>query len=268
MKKTSYPALITAAAALVIFAAGSVHAHNLWLNPGHHYPEAGDTVEIGIGWGHHYTKDRTHQEVKDSTVHEISAIDPDGKKIELKKKSAAAYELETKKPGAYLVTARIAPVMFTTTPDGRKRGSREDVDRPIKCSAYNILAKTVITAGGGGKNIEGQTGHQLEIIPLKNPADLKKGGTFPVRVMSGDQPLSGIELKAKYAGFDQDASGSGHGHDHSAAAEAVTNDKGEAEIPIEKPGHWIIMFSHSTPYPDAETCDQYMYNCAFTLEVK
>ncbi|MFP4453749.1 MAG: DUF4198 domain-containing protein [Desulfobacterales bacterium] len=269
MKKTCYPALISAAAALMILAAGSAHAHNLWLNPQNHYPEAGDTVEIGIGWGHHYTEDRTHQEVKDSTVHEISTIDPDGEKVELGKKSGAAYELETDKPGVYLVTARTSPVMFTTTPEGRKRGSRKDVDRPIKCTAYNILAKTVITAGGKDKNLEGKTGQELEIIPLKNPAELDKGDAFPVRVVFEDQPLSGAKLEAKYAGFEEKGqSGDGHGHDHGAAAEAETDDRGRAEIRLEKKGYWIIMVSHQAPYQDDDTCDQYMYNSAFTFEVK
>lgn len=267
MKRICYQVFISAAALLVIFAAGSAHAHNLWLNPQNHFPEAGDTVEIGIGWGHHYTEDRTHQEVKDGMVQEISAIGPDGKKVNLEKKSAASYELETSRPGAYLVTARTSPVMFTTTPEGRKRGSREDVDKPIKCTAYNILAKTVITADSKGKNLEDKTGQKLEIIPLKNPADLKKDDTFPVRVLFDNEPISGIELKANYAGFNDEDS-SGHGHSHEAAAEAATDDRGEAEIKLEKKGHWIIMLSHQTPYQEDETCDQYMYNCAFTFEVK
>lgn len=265
MKRICYLVFISAAALLVIFAAGSVHAHNLWLNPQNHSPEAGDTVEIGIGWGHHYTEDRTHKEVKDSTVHEISAITPDGKKIDLAKKSAASYELETSKPGAYLVTARIAPVMFTTTPEGRKRGSRKDVEKPVKCTAYSILAKTVITAGGDDKNLESQTGQKLEIIPLKNPADLKKADAFPVRVLFDNKPISGIALKANYAGFKiKDASGREHG----AAAEAITDDSGEAEIRLEKEGHWIILLSHQIPYRGGDACDQSLYKSAFTFEVK
>lgn len=267
MKRISFPALISIAAAFAVFAAGSAHAHNLWLNPQEYSPEAGDTVEIGIGWGHHYTEDRTHQEVKDSTVQEISAIGPDGKTIDLAKKSASSYELETSKPGAYLLTARTSPVMFTTTPEGRKRGSREDVDKPIKCTAYNILAKTVIKAGGDDKNLEGQTGQKLEIIPLKNPADLEKADAFPVRVLFDNKPISGIELKANYAGFEEkDASGHGHGHD--AAAEATTDDDGEAEIRLEKQGHWIILLSHQTPYRDGDACDQSLHKSAFTFGVK
>jgi uncharacterized GH25 family protein len=269
MKRISFPVLIGIAAALAVFAAGSAHAHNLWLNPQDYSPEAGDTVEIGIGWGHHYTEDRTHQEVKDSTVHEISAITPDGKKIDLAKKSAAAYELVTSKPGAYLVTARIAPVMFTTTPEGRKRGSRKDVEKPVKCTAYSILAKTVITAGGDDKNLESQTGQKLEIIPLKNPAELEKAHTFPVRVLFDNKPISGVVLKANYAGFEEkDASAHGHGHGHGAAAEAITDDSGEAEISFEKEGHWIILLSHQTPYRGGDACDQFLYKSAFTLEVK
>ena len=44
--------IILLAAVLLFFLLGRAGAHNLWLNPDTHYPEVGQTVDIGIGWGH------------------------------------------------------------------------------------------------------------------------------------------------------------------------------------------------------------------------
>jgi uncharacterized GH25 family protein len=50
--------------------------------------------------------------------------------------------------------------------------------------------------------------------------------------------------------------------------ETTTDENGEATLTIETIGHWIILLSHRTPYPDTETCDEYMFNAAFTFELK
>ncbi|NTW37378.1 MAG: DUF4198 domain-containing protein, partial [Syntrophobacteraceae bacterium] len=48
--------LVSLFCALVVVLAGShAFAHNLWLNPSNHFPKPGETVDIGIGWGHQYT---------------------------------------------------------------------------------------------------------------------------------------------------------------------------------------------------------------------
>ncbi|MFO8085039.1 MAG: DUF4198 domain-containing protein [Desulfobacterales bacterium] len=267
MKKRNLVWILGALA--LLFIANPAAAHNLWLNPGNHYPEAGETVDIGIGWGHQYPADRTDQEVKEDTVKQITAFDPDGEIVELERKSASLYQLKVQKPGVYLVTAGIKTGVFTTTPEGRKWANKKEVEHPLKCTSYNIIAKTLIVVGGNDKNLSGTAGQPLEVILLENPSKLKKGDRLPVRVLFEGKPMSGIELKAKYAGFD-DSSNDGHGHggDKKYPAETVTDEQGDAFIELKEEGSWMISLSHRTPYPDAETCDEYMYNSAFTFEIK
>jgi uncharacterized GH25 family protein len=50
--------------------------------------------------------------------------------------------------------------------------------------------------------------------------------------------------------------------------ETVTDDTGLATVQLAKAGYWMILLSHKPPYPDKETCDEYMYNQAFTFQVR
>jgi uncharacterized GH25 family protein len=261
--------LLLLCAFMLLFASNTAFAHNLWLNPSNHYPEAGETVDIVIGWGHKFVDSRTDQEVKEETVKDISAIDPDGEMVELERISPSLFQLKTDKPGVYQVIAGTKPGVFTTTPEGRKWANKKEVQHPLKCTAYNIMAKTSVIAGKDDRNLSTPTNQPLEVILLKDPSDLKKGESLPIKVLFEGNSLGGIEIKAKYAGFDQDDSGHGHGlGEKHYPVETTTDDQGEATIMPETSGYWMIILSHRPPYPDPETCDEYMYNGAFTFEIK
>lgn len=253
----------------------SVQAHNLWLNPGNYYPQVGTTVDIGIGWGHRYPANRVDQEMKEGRLEEIRAVNPDGRMVDLAKVSAVLYRLNIKKAGVYLVTAKIKPGVFTKTPEGRKWADKKSVANPIKCTNYHIEAKTVIIAGGGGENISRATGQSLELIPLTDLNHLNNGDKLAVKVLFEGKPLSGIAIQATYAGFQDGGKAEpaaqksgGHGAARYFPVETSTDDQGRAEIPLDRSGYWLVKFSHRPPYPDTEICDEYMYNMAFTYEVR
>jgi uncharacterized GH25 family protein len=270
LKKKEYLMLLFGMLAW-LFISPNAFAHNLWLNPSDHYPKVGETVEIVIGWGHKYVESKIDQEVKEETVRDISALDPDGEIVELERKSPSLFQLKINKPGVYHVTAGINPGIFTTTPEGRKWANKKEVQHPLKCTAYNIIAKTLIIAGNDVGNLSAQTNLPLEVILLKDPSNLKKGDSLPIKVLFEGNPLAGIPLNAKYAGFDKDPSEDGHGHEHTEnnyPVETTTDENGEATIMLETSGHWLILLSHRTPYPDKKTCDEYMFNAAFTFELK
>jgi uncharacterized GH25 family protein len=258
-------------------------AHNLWLNPGDYFPQVGTTVDIGIGWGHKYPADRIDQEVKEDRVQEISAVDPDGLKTGLIKVSPALYKLSVDKAGAYLVTAKIKSGSFTMTAEGRKWGDKKSVADPIKCVNYHIETKTVILAGKSDSNFSFAAGQPLEVIPLTHLNNLKNGDQFDVKVLFEGKPLPNATVRATYAGFampDIAPHGSSEKGDKKAnqkgdkkakmhyPVETVTDDQGQATVQVDKAGYWMILLSHKPPYPDKETCDEYMYNQAFTFQVR
>ncbi|NLI82403.1 MAG: DUF4198 domain-containing protein [Deltaproteobacteria bacterium] len=275
------------AAIALMLTAPVVHAHNLWLNPADHFPQVGQTVDIGIGWGHKYRENRVDQEVTEDRVEEISAVDPEGVTVALERVSGSLFRLKIQKAGVYHVAARIKPGVFTTTPEGRKWADKKGVENPIKCTAFHICAKTLIIAGGGDRNLSGAVNQPLEVIPLENPAKLKKGDAFRVKVLYDGKPLPNFPVKAVYAGYEEPPplpsredtpAGNPEGKMSSDAAhkgamtrypvEATTDDNGETSLKLDRNGHWMINLSHRLPYPDPQTCDEKMVNAAFTFQVK
>jgi uncharacterized GH25 family protein len=250
-------------------------AHNLWLNPGDYFPEVGTSVDIGIGWGHKYPADRVDQEVKADRVEEIGAVDPDGLPVALTKVSPALYKLPVDKAGAYLVTAKIKSGSFTMTAEGRKWGDRKSVADPIKCVNYHIEAKTVILAGGSDRSLSHPVGQPLEVIPLTHLGNLKNGDKLEVKVLFQGRPLAEAAVRASYAGFETpdmaphaSSKESGKKAKKHYPVETATDDTGRATVQLNKAGYWIILLSHKPPYPDKDICDEYMYNQAFTFQVR
>jgi uncharacterized GH25 family protein len=85
-------------------------------------------------------------------------------------------------------------------------------------------------------------------------------------------------VRATYAGFETDdiaphqaaskeKKGDKKGHHRHFPVETVTDGQGKAELPLKTAGYWMIVLSHRCPFADAGTCDEYMYNMAFTFEV-
>ena len=279
--KTKCPVILLFATVLMMLICSPGFAHNLWLNPSNHFPEVGATVDIGIGWGHTYPASRVDQEIKEDRVEEIKAIDPDGKTIDLTKVSMDLYQLKVDKPGAYLITAKIKSGFFTTTPQGRKWGNKKEIASPIKCTNFHIQAKTVLIAGGKDKNLIGVAGQPLEIIPLNNLEQLKPGDPMTIKLLFDGKPLPNAKVSATYAGFEPEGSKdmASHkpapkekkmdkkGHKHHFPVETQTDGQGKAVLPLKNGGYWMIVLSYRCPYTDAVTCDEYMYNMAFTFEV-
>jgi uncharacterized GH25 family protein len=262
--------------ALILFlalAAAPAGAHMLWLNPADCYPAVGGTVEIGIGWGHEFTANRTHEEVKPDRVEAIQALDPDGAVVQLEKAAVDRYRLKIEKAGAYIVTARIKPGFFTMTPEGRKWGNKKEIPNATKCTHFQIEAKTVLIAGGDARNKGAKAGQPLELIPVTDSTKLKAGGAFAAELLYEGKPLADATVKAVYAGYQEPKSEAPpgaekqHGIKH-YPVEATTDAQGRVEFKPDRAGHWLIILSHKPAYPDKETCDESMYNVTYAMEVK
>jgi len=250
-------------------------AHNIWINPNNAFPQVGDTVDIGIGWGHTYTASRVDQDMKPGMFGYIQVLDPDGQKVNPEMVSEKHYRLKIEKEGVYLVTAGIKPGVFTMTPRGRQWSDKRGVENAISCTSFCIEAKSLVVAGKKNENLTTSTGQELEVIPLSNPATLKAGGKFELMVMFKGKPAPGIDVNATYAGSSDGKApkdiaphGEKAGKKPHFPVSTVTDSEGKAAIRLDRPGYWMVVISHRSPYPDKETCDQYMHNMAFTFEVK
>jgi len=243
---------------LIIFAATSVQSHMLWLNVSDYTPEPGKEVKIEIGWGHDFPKS---ENMKDGIFNSIYALDESGNKTDLKQLSPLQYSFTPEKQGIYRIAANINPGFMTKTTDGHKMQTKKGIENAVSCFHFDMRTKAVIsTIGATGEGFKTPTGDKLEIIPLKDPASLKEGESFPVKVLYDGQPLANAEVKASYEGFT--------GKAHTYPYETVTDNNGEATVKIDKKGNWVVIALHKIPYTDPSECDDNRYNQTFTFNVK
>jgi uncharacterized GH25 family protein len=103
-------------------------------------------------------------------------------------------------------------------------------------------------------------GHNLEIIPLKNPATLRVGDYLPVRVLFDGEPVTGYPtISGTYLGFSTEG----------AFAYSTHVSGGEASIKMLHDGIWLLKAEFEQPAPAemADKCDTVSYTATLTFEV-
>lgn len=267
MRKSSFGLAAICGGLWLLLAGAPALAHNIWLAPDNHFPQVGDTVQIKVGFGHDYPASRMDQPVKEGMIGEALAIAPGGGQVVLEKTAVDTYRLKIEQPGAYLVVAAMPPGLFSRTPEGMKRGGRQDFPEVKSCMEARMVANAFLFAGGQGP--AAQSAQHLQLKPLADLASLKKGGVLPVQVRFEGQPLAGAQIKATYAGYQPPAEAKPHkGHGAPMALEATSDAEGKAELKLDAPGFWLVILTHSTPYQPAEVCDKRMYLSSYAFEIK
>lgn len=203
-------------------------AHDLWLNVDNHYPEPGSKTTVKVVFGHNYPYYDIL--IGRNSLAEFSYLGPDGQKREITKtwedktgerSGALIGEITLDQKGSYVVTA------------SRKRtGDKQNV-------ASEKYAKSIISVGEGTKNISSPFGHRIEIIPLKNPQEIKAGESLPVKILFEGKPLS-TYLYATYAGY--------YSEDEPFPLFTKSNEEGVAYIKISQPGVWMFVCNHKVDF--------------------
>ncbi len=119
-------------------------------------------------------------------------------------------------------------------------------------------AKALIEVGGKSKGFSRTAGEPLEIIPLKNPVNLKPGDIMPLKVLFKGKPLSKSNLQAIYTGYRTDEK-------HHWAVEGKSDSHGVVRIRINPKGQWMFKVNYKIPYPDISEADQYSYTTSLTM---
>jgi uncharacterized GH25 family protein/ketosteroid isomerase-like protein len=112
---------------------------------------------------------------------------------------------------------------------------------------YTKYAKALVEVGQGGPRVYDRTaGHPLEFMPLADPAGLRAGGTFAVRLLLAGRPLSGVRVHASGVPM-----GPGVSDEQAAAqareATATTGEDGIARFDVPSAGLWNVRALHIVP---------------------
>lgn len=162
--------------------------------------------------------------------------------------------------GTYLCLAVPVNGFATKTPDGYQRGkNKKEVDNPVLCSSSIKYAKAVFTVGkAGGDAYAKALGHEIEIIPLKDPSTLKTGDTLPVKVIKEGQPAR-TYVYGTYDTFSDEKDTFGY--------TTRTDKQGIAKIKLIHDGTWVLIAKIEEPYPDSAVCDTQRWAASLTFYV-
>ncbi len=241
----------------ISFFSSFAHAHYLWLCVENPYPKVGQKVGVEVGWGHRFPKDEI---IKEGWLRTVYALDPNGKKIYLKKIDRMHFTFVPKSRGTYILVSEIKPGFKTKTVEGFKFCSKKGLKNVISCFRYERTAKSLIAVGKSEKGFLNEAKTPLELVPLINPKKVKLGGYFPIKLLFKGKPLSHVYIYATYEGFSQEG--------NTFAYTTMTDRNGIAKIKILKKGKWMVKADYKIPYPDPRICDEYFFATTFTFEIE
>jgi len=233
-------------------------AHYPWIQMDSFHPEAGENLELTIGFGHHFPSLASFLNHK--RVQNIAIYNHQKQEFPMQNPSKFHFISRNKlNKGSYIVSS-FAPNFFTKTTSGYKRRSKEGLNNVIECEQNNWCMKSIVNIGNSQEDVDIKVGHPIEIIPLKNPLALERGESLPIRVILNGKPLQEEKVRATYMGF---TSG-----EKEFAQTVKTDEKGRAEIELTNRGIWLIRAYSKSPYPDPKVCDIKEYIASLTFRVE
>jgi uncharacterized GH25 family protein len=247
---------------------GFAFAHTLWLNASDYtpkvYPAFGAKTKIYFGWGHRYPVDDFLS--ADSLV-DYALFGPDGDRQKLSPNPGGflATPVSLKKQGAYQVGASLRPGFYTIYEQNGKThhkiGPKTGLEGVVMSLYYEEYAKALILAGQAPDDtFKKAIGHNLEIIPLRRPSEIRQGDFLPVQVLFEGRPARYCKVNGTFSGF---ASNSDF------AYSTTTNAEGEAKIRILQHGVWLVKAEMKLPATEElkEKCNERSYSATLTFEV-
>ena len=137
--------------------------------------------------------------------------------------------------GALVLTAIKDGEAWSVTNEGGKTGTRSELEaqglKVLRTTKNDKYAKAIFNATHGDEKFKAVLNQPLEIIPLDNPADVKVGEYFNVKILLNGQPYTG-PVWATYDGFVTE-----YENTYAYYTEA---ENGEAHIKITAPGFWGV----------------------------
>ncbi len=238
-----------------------ISAHDMWFEMKNFNVAKGSTLECTYPSDHTFPS--TNKEfVPVDRIAPSYLVAPSGAVIPI---TSAGHNLNRSsqklvQPGSYLAVTGKKWTYWVKTTEGYIEGkNKAQVKNALQGIYSGKFAKAIITVEKpGGAVFSKVFGHELEIIPLKDPATLKKGDALPVKVLFKGKPAE-MELKATYEGYSS--------RSNVFAEKIKTNQQGMGEININKKGKWLIQISYTEKAADNRLYDEKMYAATLTFQI-
>ena len=255
---------------VLFFAAGSLFAHDFWIEPTTFRPEVGSTVGLALRVGQGFRGDpvpRMNEKIvkfvlvspsgAETQIEGIAGRDPAGRArigtpgyvVAGYRSSPSSLELPADKFEAYLKEEGLESVIE----ERARKGDSQKASKEI----YSRCAKAVLDAGGGGTTGFGTVlGFRLELIPDTGPKKLTPaGGALKVRLLYEGKPLAGALVFA----LNRD--------EPEKRLSARTDGAGRVRFDLPRAGVWLVKAVHMVPAPAESGAEWESLWASLTFEV-
>jgi hypothetical protein len=233
------------AKAVLLFACGSLLAHDLYLRPSTFQPGPGETIRVEYHNGDNFPMSDVATKIE--RLRETELRGADGRtpfaNFRIEGPATVADVAAPTSPGCFWLVSRTQPNFIELAPAKfedylahkglhsivewrRKHGEAAKSGREI----YSKYVKALGYVDSPRGDVSKPLGLAIEIVPLANPYTLAAGDSLPVRVLTHGKPQPGLAVEVSH-------SGSGK---VSLKPAIVTDAKGEAVIPIDSRGLWKL----------------------------
>jgi len=224
LKRSAKAAALLLAVTMAMGAAAA-SAHDYWIE------KRGDGYAAVYGHGDQRLEYEPGR-LKNATVYSAS-----GKILDYRKEIQSKAIIIRPSGSACLILADLESGYWSKTIYGLKNLPRRKATRPIESFKAYHYSKSIIS--GGEAAIKPLEGLKLDIVPLKNPLELRSGDALQLKVLLGGKPLAGATVEG----------------DHQKAG--VTDREGLVKVVLKK-GRQIFTVEQREPLkndPDADFID-------------
>jgi uncharacterized GH25 family protein len=257
MKRLTFLAAFVLAFVLI---GDSLFAHEFFVIPDEvkEY-KAGDTVQLDALSTHYFTVGEELEPVEVNELYIVKNGVKSGGNLPLEANPdrlwyQASYRLSDDVP-VTVVGNRKGGFYSLFTDGGYADGTRAEAaaanpDRAIATTRYFAkYSKFYLNPSSSDTTFSTPLGHDLEIIPLTNPARIRKGAfsSAKFRVLYKGQPLANAEISATYDYYNYRTA-------NAYAQTEKTDGKGEVSFKINNSGLWLVRVSDTRPstYPGTD----------------
>jgi hypothetical protein len=209
MKTIGYLGL---AVGLILAAAGSAAAHYAFIVPEKFRMEPGEKITIGYHAADGFPDStQVPRRVQAAVLHTSTATIPiadlreDGMRLVATATAPSGYFILTAVNPAN--TAEMRPNSFldylkeeSLTHAIEQREKLGEAEQPGR-ERYSMYLKSIVLAGTPNDGYKQIVGSPIEIVPERDPAQVKAGDSLPVRVLFKGAPAGGLQLFATSAGM-------------------------------------------------------------------
>lgn len=244
---------IVIAAVLLLVAAGSLAAHDLFLKPDNFFVAPGGTITVRVLNG---TFSKSENAVARDRLRDISLVGPDGvthpdtsEWDDRTDTTTSALRVRVGPPGTYVIGASVRPrelklaakdfnayLASDGVPDVLEARRRNDqLGMPAR-ERYSKHVKAIVQAGD--RRTDGYNtalGYPAELVPLDNPYALRPGRTLRVLALVEGEPVANQFV---IAGGRTPSGG------RIAQRSVRTDSAGVARVRVSSRGAWYVKFIH------------------------